>query len=109
MSQTFSHSSNGLLVGTSNTLLLGPTAAGVTTIIFAGTFSNLDDTNKLQHTLILQKYDGTTYNKELNAIPVPYGSASKCPKIVLLPGESLYASTDTANMISVSLSILQLS
>jgi hypothetical protein len=109
MAQTFTHTTNGTLLGTSNTLLFGPTATGVTTIIFAGTFSNLDNTNKLQHTFTLQKYDGTTYNTELNAIPIPYGGSSKCPKIVLLPGESLYASADTASVVSVSLSILQLS
>lgn len=109
MAQNFKHSTNGIVLGTSNTLIYGPVAAGVTAIVFSGSFPNLDDVNKLQHALTVQKYNGTTFNKELNAVPVPYGSASKCPKIVLLPGESLYASCDVASMIGVSLSVLELS
>jgi hypothetical protein len=109
MAQNFKHSANGLTVGTSRTLIYGPVAQGTTAIIFSGTFPNLDDTNKLQHNLKLEKFDGTTYNNELNFIPVPYGSASKAPKIVLNPGESLYATADSAAMIGVSLSVLELS
>lgn len=109
MAQNFKHSANGLVLGTSNTLLYGPVATGVTAIVFSGSFPNLDNTNHLQHTFLLQKYDGTTYNIELNNIPIPWGGASKCPKIVLLPGESLYGSCDTASMVGVSLSVLELS
>jgi hypothetical protein len=109
MAQTFLHSSNGLTVGTSETLLFGPVGTGITAIVFSGTFTNIDSTNKLMHYLTLQKYDGTTYNNELFAIPIPYGSASKCPKIVLNAGESLYATADVAAMIAVSVSVLELS
>ena len=109
MAQNFKHSTNGLTLGTSNTLVYGPVSTGVTAIVFSGSFPNLDNTNHLMHYLTLQKYDGTTYNVELNNIPVPWGSASKAPKIVLYAGESLYASADVAAMIGVSLSVLELS
>lgn len=109
MAQNFKHSTNGLTLGTSNTLVYGPVGVGVTAIVFSGSFPNLDNTNHLMHYMTLQKYDGTTYNTELNNIPVPWGSASKAPKIVLYAGESLYASADVAAMIGVSLSVLELS
>lgn len=109
MAQTFKHSTNGLTVGTSRTLIYGPVPAGTTAIVFSGTFPNLDATNHNMHYLTVEKYDGTTYNTELNSIPVPWGSASKAPKIVLYSGESLYATGDVAAMIGVSLSVLELS
>jgi hypothetical protein len=109
MAQNFKHSTNGLTLGTSNTLIYGPVPAGTTAIVFSGTFPNLDATNKLMHYLTLFKYDGVTFNYELNSVPIPYGSASKSPKIVMNAGESLYATADTAAMIGVSLSVLELS
>lgn len=109
MAQNFKHSANGLTVGNTRTLIYGPVAAGTTAIVFSGTFPNLDTSNHIQHTLTLEKFDGTTYNSELNSIPVPWGSASKAPKIVLYPGESLYATCDTTAMLGVSLSVLELS
>lgn len=109
MAQNFKHSTNGLTVGTSRTLIYGPVGTGVTGIVFSGTFPNLDTTNQVMHFLTLEKYDGTTYNTELRNIPVPYGSASKAPKIVLYAGESLYATADVAAMIGVSISVLELS
>jgi hypothetical protein len=103
MTSTFKHSPPNILLGTTNTLLYGPVASGVTSIIFAGTFANMDNTNHLMHYTTLQTYDGvSSYTTVLNQIPVPFGSASKCPKIVLYVGESLYASCDTAAMISAS-------
>lgn len=109
MAQNFKHSSNGLTLGTSNTLIYGPVPAGTTAIVFSGTFPNLDAVNHNMHYLTLFKYDGTTFNYELSNIPVPWGGASKAPKIVLYAGESLYATADTAAMIGVSLSVLELS
>jgi hypothetical protein len=109
MAQSFKHSTNGLTVGTARTLLYGPVSAGVSAIVFAGTFSNLDDTNKLQHTVTLERYDGTTYNSSLHVVPVPYNSASKCPKIVLSAGESLYGTADAVSVIGVDINVLELS
>lgn len=109
MAQNFKHSANGLTVGSSRTLIYGPVATGTTAILFSGTFPNIDSTNHLMHYLTLEKYDGTTYNTELSNIPVPWGSASKAPKIVLYAGESLYATGDVAAMLGVSLSVLELS
>jgi hypothetical protein len=110
MAQVFKHSPAATVLATSNTLVYGPVATGVTAILFAGTFANLDNTNQLMHYLTLQTYDGVSnYTTLLNKIPVPYGSSSKCPKIVLLAGESLYASADTASMISASVNSVELS
>lgn len=109
MAQVFKHSSSGLVLGTSNTLVYGPVSTGVTAIIFSGTFANEDVTNQLMHYLTLQTYDGTNYTPLLYKIPIPYGSSSKCPKIVLLPGESLYALAETAAVISASVNSVELS
>lgn len=109
MAQNFKHSTNGLTVGSSRTLIYGPVTTGVTAIVFSGTFPNIDASNHNMHYLTLEKYDGTTYNTELNSIPIPWGGASKAPKIVLNAGESLYATGDVAAMIGVSLSVLELS
>lgn len=107
MASNFKHSPNGLVLNSTRTLLYGPVTTGVTAIVFSGTFPNLDDTNKIQHTLKLETFDGTSYSTVLNSIPVPYGGASKCPKIVLYAGESLYGTADTASMIGVNIGVLE--
>lgn len=107
MASNFKHSPNGLVLGSTRTLLYGPVSTGVTAIVFAGTFPNIDNTNKVQHTVTLERYDGTTYSNLLNSVPVPYGGASKCPKIVLYAGESLYGTADAASVISADIEILE--
>jgi hypothetical protein len=109
MAYSFNHSPDGFIATTSLTLLYGPTVQGNQDIIFSGTFSNIDDTNEVQHNVTLKRYNGTVYTTVLNNIPVPYGGSSKCPKIVLLPGESLYVSSDATGSIECSLNILSLS
>lgn len=108
MSSAFKHSPAGLTLGSTRTLLYGPVTTGVTSIVFSGTFTNMDNTNHLMQYLTLETYDGTsTYTNVLNQIPVPFGSASKCPKVVLYAGESLYGTSATTAMISASISILE--
>ncbi|HXP49361.1 MAG TPA: hypothetical protein VN922_05380 [Bacteroidia bacterium] len=109
MAYSFNHSTDGFIATQSLTLLYGPTAAGKQDIVFSGTFSNIDDTNQVQHNVTLKRYNGTVYTTVLNNIPVPYGGSSKCPKIVLLPGESLYVSSEVTGAIECSLNILSLS
>ena len=76
--------------------------------MFAGTFSNIDTSGMAQHWVTMQKYNGTTYTPELTQVPVPFGSTSKCPKMVLNAGESLYVQADAASAIAVSMEILVL-
>jgi hypothetical protein len=106
MATTFSHSSNGLTLGTSRTLIYGPVTTGTSVVVFSGAFSNVDSTNKAQHTFTLERYDGTNYHSVLTAIPIPYGSASKCPKLVLAAGESLYGTADTTLCVAAALEVM---
>lgn len=106
MSTTFNHSAPGLVAGTTRTLLYGPISTGVTAVVFAGLFTNIDSTTLANHWFTLETYNGTTYTVKLNQIPVPYGSASECPKIVLLAGESLYVTADAAASIEASVEVL---
>lgn len=109
MAYSFNHSTDGFIATTSLTLLYGPTVSGKQDIIFSGTFANIDDVNQVQHNVTLKRYNGTVYTTVLNDIPVPYGGTSKCPKIVLLAGESLYVSSDAGGAIECSLNVLSLS
>jgi hypothetical protein len=103
---TFTHKE--VLAGTSRTLLYGPVSAGVTSIVFAGTFANVDSTNKLEHKLTLELFNASSvYVSVLKDIPIPYGGSSECPKIVLLPNEALYVTTDTASMVQGRVDILE--
>ncbi|MNK27651.1 hypothetical protein D3C87_460130 [compost metagenome] len=107
MASNFKHSPNGLVLGNTRTLLYGPVPVGTTAIIFSGTFPNLDNTNKLQQTVTVETYDGSTYTMVLNSVPIPYGSASKCPKIVLYAGESLYGTAGSASLVGANVGILE--
>lgn len=106
MPTSFAHSPNNLPLGTTLTLIYGPVPSGSTAVVYAGTFTNVDDTSKAQHTVKLVRYDGTNYQVHLNHIPIPYGSTSKCPKLTLLPGESLYGLADTANTVQAALEVM---
>lgn len=106
MSSTFSHTPSGVSIGTSRTLVYGPVPAGTTAIIFSGTLSNIDSVGQAQHTATLESYDSVNYTTHLPAIPIPYGSASEVPKIVLLAGESLYCTADATSSIACRLEIL---
>lgn len=99
------------LLTTSRTLIYGPVASGVTTVVFSGTFANIDSTNKSEHkvNLEIRLSDNTTYVKLFNEIPVEYGGTSKCPKINLAAGESLYGTADSLNSIQSSVQILEIS
>lgn len=107
MASTFNHTSPGLVAGTTRTLVYGPVSSGTTVIVFSGTLSNIDTSGGNQHWVTLESYDGSsTYTPHLTQIPINFGSSSKCPKLVLLPGESLYATADAANAIGVRLELL---
>ena len=97
------------IINNSRTLLYGPVAASTTAIVFAGVFSNIDTTNKSQHklTLEIRLSDETTYFKQFQDIPIEYGGSSKCPKIALATGESVYGTADANSSISASLNILE--
>lgn len=109
MASTFTHSPTGLIAGSSRTLLYGPVAIGSTAIVFAGTFTNIDDVQNIQHSVKLERYDGSSYTTILNYIPVAYGGSSKCPKLVLAAGEYLYVTADSASSIECDLNVVTLS
>lgn len=110
MAYSFSHSPNSVIATTTLSLLYGPTAANTTDIVFSGTMSNIDDANKLQHNITLKLYNGSVYTQTyLNEVPVPYGSSSKVPKIVMSPGESLWVQADLNGSIQCNINILTLS
>jgi hypothetical protein len=106
MPSTFDHTTSGLTAGTSRTLAYGPVAAATTVIVFSGTLTNIDSTNQTQHWVTLESYDGSTYTSHLYQLPIPWGSSSKIPKIVLKTGESLYVTADAASAISVRAELL---
>jgi hypothetical protein len=93
---------------TSRTALYGPVATGTTAIVFSGTFSNIDATNGADHTLTLEVFtNASVYVPRLFRVPIPYGGSSKCPKIVLLPGESLVVTSDVNSVIQASIDVLE--
>lgn len=105
MASTFTHSSN-VPLGTSRTLIYGPVISGTTVIVFSGTFANNDTSNKAQHTVTVERSDGSNYFPILVQVPVPWGGSLKSPKLVLGVGESLYGTADTASMIVANLEML---
>ena len=106
MATSFSHSAQGLVLGTARTLIYGPVPAGQTAVIFSGLFPNIDSATKGMHSIILERYNGTTYQNLFQEIPIPYGSASKCPKVVLTAGETLYGTADAANSVTASVEVM---
>lgn len=108
-SSNFNHSGPTITANTTRTLLYGPVPAGSTVIVFSGVFSNVDNTSMVNHWITLETYNGTAYNNKLNQIPIPFGSASMCPKVVLLAGESLYVTSDAAASIACSVEVLVIS
>lgn len=80
--------------------MIAPVASGQTVVVFSGALSNIDDVGQSQHFATLETYDGSNYAKIFNKIPIPYGSTSKVPRIVLLTGESLWITGDVASMIA---------
>lgn len=89
----------------------GAVGAGVTAILFEGVIANVDNSNMLEHTVIIEvlRADATTYDVVINKGPVPYNSAFGLPKIVLMTGEKLYATSSTNNMLVAKLSIAEVS
>lgn len=78
-------------------------------IVFSGTVTNVDDTNMLDHTIVMEvlKIDGTTYRKILNKVPIPYGSSLEVPLVDLVATEKIYFTADAANVLEVRLSIVE--
>lgn len=105
---TFNHSTPGLIAGTARTVLYGPAPAGTTVIIFSGVFANIDNTSMAQHWITLETKDstGAIFTSKLNQVPIPFGGSSMCPKLVLLPGETLLVTADAANSVACSVELL---
>lgn len=106
MATTFNHSAP-VSAGTTRTLLYGPVSSGTTALAFSGTLANVDDTNKTDHWVTVERYDGTsTYTAVLNEIPVKFGATSECPKMALVAGESVYVTADAVNVILCALEVV---
>jgi hypothetical protein len=88
-------------------LAYGVVPTGTIAVVFHGTVSNVDDTNKATHTLNLEIHNGSTVINRLHAISVPYGAAAKIPKMVVKPGESVYANADVASVLALSMEVLE--
>jgi hypothetical protein len=106
MATSFSHSPNGLVLTTARTLIYGPVPAGQTAIVYSGLFSNLDTATRGVHSFVLERYNGTSYQNLFQSIPVPFGGASKCPKVTLLAGETLYGTADAAAVVGASVEVM---
>jgi hypothetical protein len=106
MSSAFNHSSAGITAGVTRTLAYGPVPSATTVIVFSGTLSNVDNTNQSQHWLTLESFDGANYTQHLNQVPIPWGSTSKVPKLVLMAGESLYITADAASSVMCRFEVL---
>lgn len=106
MPSTFLHNPSGTVLATSRTLIYGPVSSGQVAIVFAGVFTNNDSSTKAQHSVTLERYNGTTYTPVLVEAPIPYGGALKCPKLVVVAGESLYAKADASTAVYANLEIL---
>ena len=107
MAISFSHTPAAVYASTARTLLYGPVPAGKTVIVFAGTLANNDVTNKQSHWVTLEvKDNANNYTALLTQLPLKFGSTSKVPKKVLLPGESIYVSSDANNAVQCSLELM---
>lgn len=106
MPSVFDRSTPGLLVGTNRTLLYGPVQPGTTVVVFAGTFANVDTVGQGEQYITLETLNGATYTQLLYQVPLKFGSSSKCPTIVMLPGESLYGTASAANSVAAQLNFL---
>lgn len=94
-------------ITTSRTLLY--TCPGATqAVVFAGTVSNVDGTNKADHvvTLEVQKTDNS-YVSILKEVPITYGGALSLPKIALLTGEKIYLTADSNSTLITRVSIVE--
>jgi hypothetical protein len=106
MAQNFKRSE--VVAGIARTALYGPVPAGTTAIVFAGTFTNIDTTNKLDHKITLEIRNAVAaYVPRFMEVPVAYGGASKCPKTVLLAGEYLYVTADAVNVMQAIVEVLE--
>lgn len=96
-----------VVAGTSRTLLYGPVGTGITAIVFSGTFSNVD-AGGLDRTFTFEVHNASSaYVPRLFNVPLPYGGTSKCPKTVLLEGESLYVTADSASAVQAIVDVLE--
>lgn len=94
-------------ITTSRTLLYTCPAA-TQAVVFSGTVSNIDTTNKADHvvTVEVQKVD-TSFVNILKEVPITYGGALSLPKIALLAGEKIYLTGDANSTLSTRVSIVE--
>ena len=90
------------------TLVYGPVPVGTVAVVFSGSISNIDTTNKLLHTGTLDIHSGASILNQFKDVAIPYGSAlTQMPKVVLKAGESIFASADAAAVVQLSIQLLE--
>lgn len=103
-------SSNITPTTTNRTLLYTCPATGVIdTTIFTGTISNVDTSGMATHSVTVERRlaDGTTYVYKLVRVPIAFGGSLKFPKMALVPNETVWITSHTANFISVDISLAE--
>jgi hypothetical protein len=108
MASVFKRYDNPAVGATRSLVYTVPT--GVTAIVFAGEFTNLDTVNKSNHNATLEVLlaDNVTYVPYAKKdVPVAYGGPLAIEKRVLSVGEKVYATSDVAGMLSISLSVVE--
>jgi hypothetical protein len=97
-----------VVAGVTRTALYGPVPVGTTAVVFSGTFSNLDSNTSSDHAITLEVLNqASSYIPRLYKVPIPFGGTSKCPKTVLLAGEYLYVTADSAGSVQAVVDVLE--
>lgn len=81
--------------------------SGVTGTVFDGTVSNSDDTNKAVHYATLELWDTGVFTSLVKNMAVPYGVSPQIPKLVVKPGQRLYVTIESANVLDIVVSIAE--
>lgn len=82
--------------------------ASTQAVLFAGTISNIDSTNKQEHliSISVRKID-TSFTSVYAQIPVPYGNTLELPKISLSPGEQVFAQAEANGFLQLRASLIE--
>jgi hypothetical protein len=94
---------------TTRTLIYTPDILADSTVIHAGTLSNIDDLNKQPHMVTLEvEVSSGVFKKIGNEIIVEYGISVAVPKINLGFGQTLWATLSQGNTVDIFLNVLQI-
>ena len=93
---------------TGRTLIYTAPSSGITSaVVYNGGVANLDTTNKLTYYVTIEIYRGGVYYERDIQLPVPFGSTLSTGLMSLLPGDIVYMTASTANVLAATLDIAQ--